>query len=261
MRSARGLVLLLALSCAAGAALLVQKAGRIPSAPPASTAAAKAETVDILVAARAIMIGETIGKAELRWQPWPARAVPAGSFSRAANAPATALPFEPAPARFALLEGEPISAAKLARPEHGSVLAGLVAPGMRAVSVPIREESSAGGFIQANDRVDVVVTRRQSEGAREQPRSEVLLRGVKVLAIGKALQGKAAAAGRTATLELTPAQATRLTAAQSSGEIALALIGTADAGQTDFPTASLAADTSDIRIMKFGRSSDRAVMQ
>ncbi len=260
MRSARGLVLLLALSSAAGAALLVQKAGRIPSAPP-SPLAAKAEAVDILVAARAIMIGETIGKAELRWQPWPARAVPAGSFSRAANAPATALPFEPAPARFALLEGEPISAAKLARPEHGSVLAGLVAPGMRAVSVPIREESSAGGFIQANDRVDVMVTRRPSEGAREQPRSEVLLHGVKVLAIGKALQGKAAAAGRTATLELTPAQATRLTAAQSSGEIALALIGTADAGQTDFPTASLAADTSDIRIMKFGRSSDRAVMQ
>jgi pilus assembly protein CpaB len=260
MRSARGLVLLLALSSAAGAALLVQKAGRITSVPP-SPLAAKAEAVDILVAARAIMIGETIGKAELRWQPWPARAVPAGSFSRAANAPASALPFEPAPARFALLEGEPISAAKLARPEHGSVLAGLVAPGMRAVSVPIREESSAGGFIQANDRVDVVVTRRQSEGAREQPRSEVLLRGVKVLAIGKALQGKAAAAGRTATLELTPTQATRLTAAQSSGEIALALIGTADAGQTDFPTASLAADTSDIRIMKFGRSSDRAVMQ
>jgi pilus assembly protein CpaB len=258
MRSARGLVLLLALSSAAGAALLVQKAGRTPPMPPRAVAA-KPDIVDVLVAARAIMIGETVGKAELRWQPWPANAVPAGSFSRAANAARAPLPFEPAPARFAMLAGEPISAAKLARPEHGSVLAGLVAPGMRAVSVPIREESSAGGFIQANDRVDVMVTRRQNEGAREQPRSELLLRSVKVLAIGKALQGKAS--GRTATLELAPAQAALLTAAQSSGEIALALIGTADAGQMDFPTASLAAETSDVRIMKFGRSSDRAVMQ
>jgi pilus assembly protein CpaB len=258
MRSARGLVLLLALGSAAGAALLVQKAGRMA---PSSARPATAETVDILVAARAIAIGEMVGKAEVRWQSWPARATPAGSISRTRNAPAGTLPFEPAPARFALLEGEPLSPAKLARPENGSVLAGLVAPGMRAMSVPIREESSAGGFIQANDRVDVMITRRHGETSREPTRAEMLLRGVKILAIGKALHGKASAAGRTATLELSPAQAALLTAAQSSGEIALALIGAADAGQMDMPTASLAETSSDIRIMKYGRSADRATRQ
>ena len=258
MRSARGLVLLLALACAAGAALLVQKAGRMP---PSSARAVTPETVDILVAARSITIGETVGKPEVRWQSWPAAAKPAGSISREPNAAARALPFEPAPARFALLEGEPVSPAKLARPEHGSVLAGLVAPGMRAMSVPIREESSAGGFIQANDRVDVMVTRRQGEASRAPVKAEMLLRGVKILAIGKALQGKASASGRTATLELSPAQAGLLTAAQSSGEIALALIGTADAGQIDVPTAALAETYRDIRIMKYGRSVDRATIQ
>jgi pilus assembly protein CpaB len=259
MRTKRGLVLLLAFTAAAGAALMVQKAARVPAIV---TVSAKADTVDILVASRAITIGEMVGKAELRWQSWPSRPVPPGGITRSLEANAAAIPLEPAPARFAMLEGEPVSAAKLARPEHGSVLAGLVAPGMRAVSVPMREESAAGGFIQPNDRVDVMVTRRQNGEGRSQPvRSEILLRGVKVLAIGKTLQGKATAAGgRTATLELTPAEASRLNGAQSVGEIALALIGSAD-GAADLPTAALAEPQREIRVMKYGRSLDRSALQ
>ena len=256
MRFARALVLSFAVICAAGAASLVQKAGR--ATPPRPAESAPPEMVDILVAARPLMVGEMVGSAEVRWQAWPRQALPDGGIRRDPAAPRDALPFEPAPARFALLAGEPVAAAKLAGPGEGSALASLLAPGMRAVSVALREESAAGGVIQPGDRVDGRVMRRQSEGLRQDAGGEVLLRGVKVLAIGKALQGKAttaAAGGRTATLEVTPAQASPITTAQSGGEIALALIGLADASGAGAPVLPPAAP--EVRLLKYGRSANR----
>jgi pilus assembly protein CpaB len=257
MRFARGFVLLLALMAAGGAALLVQKATRAGVRPPQ---AARPEMVDILVAARAISVGDGIGKAELRWQPWPAASVPAGSIRRTSADSPAGVPIEAATARYAMLEGEPISQAKLLRPNDGSALAALLAPGMRALSVSIREETAAGGFIQPGDRVDVMVTRKQGETGREPARSDILLRGVKVLAIGKALAGKAPGAGRTATLEIAPPQASLLTAAQSGGDITLALIGSGDVGQEPV-TASAADTTAEVRMLKFGRAANRQTQQ
>ncbi len=258
MRLTRGLVLLVALSSAAGAALLVQRAVRIVPRP---AVAAKLEVVDILVAAKPITVGEMVGKDEVRWQPWPRAAVPAGSIRREVKDSAAApLPFEAAPARFAFLEGEPISEAKLTGAEQGSALAALLAPGMRAVSVPIRDETAAGGFIQPGDRVDVMVTRKSADGPGAPSRSKVLLRSVRVLAIGRTLQGKSSAAGRTATLELSPDEASLFTAAQSAGEITLALIGTQDAAGAGTPTALL-SEPADIRMLKYGRSTNRPTSQ
>jgi pilus assembly protein CpaB len=255
MRYARGLVLVFAFSCAAGAALLVHRAGRIA---PSAVLAPAPKMIDILVAARPLGVGETVGAGEVRWQPWPALAIPDGSIRRNSGAEAGgALPFEPAPARALILAGEPIAPAKLIRPGDGSALAALVGAGLRAVSVPIREESAAGGFIQPGDRVDVLVTRRQAEGGASEPaRGEILLRGVKVLAIGKTLQGKAGSA-RTATLELAPPQASLVTAAQAGGEIALALIGLTDDGEAA-PQPPAALPVKDVRMLKYGRSANRS---
>lgn len=253
MRFARGLVLLLALCAGTAAAVLVHKATRNASRP---AAAMRPEMVDILVAARPVAVGETVSRDDVRWQPWPGAALPAGSIRRAQGG--GAFPFEAAPARFALMEGEPLSQAKLLRPDEGSALAALLAPGMRAVSVSIREETAAGGFIQPGDRVDVMVTRKQGDAGREPSRAETLLRGVKVLAIGKALQAKVAASagGRTATLELAPAQAGLLATAQVSGEVALALIGTADRAQAD-AGGGTDLPSGEVRVLKYGRSANR----
>jgi pilus assembly protein CpaB len=257
MRLTRGLVLLFALSSAAGAALLVYRMTRMP-APPAEIA--KPDMVEILVASRAVGVGEMIGGDQVRWQRWPRPALPAASFHRELNASAGKLPFEPAPARFFLLEGEPLSAAKLIQPEQGGALAALLGPDMRAIAVPIREETAAGGFVQPNDRVDVIVTRKPMDSSKFAPKSEILARSAKVLAIGKALGGKAAG-GKTATLELTPVQARKLTAAQAAGEISLALIGAANLAQSDFPTASIPEPVSEIRMLKYGRSSQQNTLE
>lgn len=252
MRMGRGLVLLLAFSSAAGAAILVHKA---PS-PANALRPQKSDMAEILVAARAIAVGEQIGPEQVRWQSWPRALIPAGGIIRPAQASAKALPFEAGPARHALLAGEPVSLSKLARAQQGGVLAGLVSPGMRAVAVPIREETAAGGFIQPYDTVDVIVTRKRLDGGRESARSEILLRGVKVLAMGKAAGGKAQAPGRTATLELPPPQARMLAAAMSASEVSLALIGTADLA-AGMQAAAVTEPPAEISIVKFGRPSAR----
>ena len=67
---------------------------------------------------------------------------------------------------------------------------------------------------------------------KNEPVSEAVLRNVRVLAIGQAIEnkdGEKVATGKTATLELTPPQAETLALAQSMGEISLSLRSLADA--------------------------------
>ncbi len=260
MRGARGLVLALAIAAAAGAALL---AGRTHSRGGGDARLAlPAATVDILVAARQIKVGELVGAADVRWQAWPRQALVAGSIRRTAVSEAGAA-FDPAAtARYPIFTGEPVVEAKLVRPGSGGVMASLVASGMRAVSVPIREETAAGGFVQPQDRVDVLLTRKALSGMPGKPAAELLLEGAKVLAIGKMLDGasRAAAQQRTATLELTPAQARRVAGAQGAGDISLALVAAADNSNDTPGSEDVTADGSfaqPVRTMKFGRRSAR----
>lgn len=258
MRGARGGVLALAIVAAGSAAVLVHRAGSGPSGARGDGGAA---TVEVLVAARGIATGETIGAGDMRWQAWPKAAVIAGSIRRQPGTPAT-LP-EAMPARYPILAGEPIVEARLARPGQGGVLASLVAPGMRAVSVPIRDETAAGGFIQPHDRVDVLLTRkRDGAGAGKGGASEMILRGAKVLAIGRGLDGRGGNGGngsgsgqvRTATLELTPVQARRVAAAQSAGELSLALVAASDAERAQADGMAAVADAEPpVSMLKFGR--------
>lgn len=221
-----------------------------------------AATVEILVAARPIKVGELVRAADVRWQAWPRQALVAGSVRRSAVTQRDAA-FDPAAtARYPIFTGEPVVEAKLVRSGSGGVMASLVASGMRAVSVPIREETAAGGFVQPQDRVDVLLTRKARNGMPGKHAAELLLQGAKVLAIGKTLDGanRAAAQQRTATLELTPAQARRVAGAQGAGEISLALVAAADRGENTPGSRDGTAEAGfaqPVRTMKFGRRSAR----
>ncbi len=160
-------------------------------------------------------------------------------------------------ARAPFIAGEPIKDQKLIKISEGGVMAAILPSGMRAISTPIREETSAGGFILPNDRVDVILSHKIKVGSKEQPVSEAVLRNVRVLAIGQEIEnkdGEKVATGKTATLELTPQQAELLALAQSMGEISLSLRSLADAdpGQAE-PTAKIGdANASSVRFLKYG---------
>jgi pilus assembly protein CpaB len=128
---------------------------------------------------------------------------------------------------------------------------------MRAISTPIREETSAGGFILPNDRVDVILSHKVRVGNKEEPVSEAVLRNVRVLAIGQTLEqqgNEKVATGKTATLELTPAQTETLALAQSIGEISLSLRSLADAAPNQSESTARIGDgnSGSVKMLKYG---------
>jgi pilus assembly protein CpaB len=100
---------------------------------------------------------------------------------------------------------------------------------MRAISTEISPETGAGGFILPNDRVDVILSKRERNPDGKGPdvaQSEIILSNIRVLAIDQApkeKEGVNALVGRTVTLELKPEQAEALARARQSGTLALAL--------------------------------------
>jgi pilus assembly protein CpaB len=251
MRLTRSLILGLAILTSIGAAAIVRYS--IRTSPPKAVRVETA-TVELLVAGRAISAGEQITLIDLRWQTWPEAALPEEAVSRRSGSRSP--PFAPALARFPLMAGEPIADIKLIRPGQGSHAASLIAKGKRAVAVPVRDESAVGGLIQPHDRVDVLWINNSESIADRSPAAHAILRGVKVLAMGKSFQGNSASTGnKTATLELTPDQARILAGARARGEISLSLLSATDHAALAESPATFDEDAAApaIQVMKFGR--------
>lgn len=254
MKRARVMVLGIALTAALGAAWIAKK---IVSGPrEVETVEKTVGSTDVLVAATAINLGDSVRAEDLKWQQWPVEGVTPGLITRSAQPDATTQ-LSGSVARAPFIAGEPIKDQKLIKISEGGVMAAILPSGMRAISTPIREETSAGGFILPNDRVDVILSHKIKVGSKEEPVSEAVLRNVRVLAIGQEIEnkdGEKVATGKTATLELTPRQAELLALAQSMGEISLSLRSLADAtpGQAE-PTAKIGdANASSVKFLKYG---------
>jgi pilus assembly protein CpaB len=117
------------------------------------------------------------------------------------------------------------------------------------MAVRISAESTAGGFILPNDRVDVL----RSDG--KSMVSQTILSNVRVLAIDQVVDdankndsSKANVIGKTATLELDPSQAEIITAAQAAGTLSLSLRSAAD--NDDYHISNRQA----VRIIRAGHS-------
>lgn len=185
----------------------------------------------VLVASRDIPIGTTIAPDMVAWRLWPDASL-SQRFLVSTDAADAAELVAGAIARASFFEGEPITDGKLIRPDSG-FLSAILPSGKRAVATPIAAETSAGGFILPNDRVDVIMTRRdESPNSLSGYLTETVLNNVRVLAIDQTIEdqnGEQVVVGQTATLELTPEQAEILTVAQQIGErLTLALRSISD---------------------------------
>jgi Flp pilus assembly protein CpaB len=152
--------------------------------------------------------------------------------------------------RAPLVAGQPIGEGSVVRAGAAGFLAATIKPGMRGIGVLIRAETSAGGFILPNDRVDVVLTRDISDGtAKKNFVTSTVLRDVRVLAIdqtAKQEKDKDSVVGKTATLELTPDQAEILAQAGQVGIISLSLRALGDsAGEPAAVEKAPAENTAD----------------
>ena len=232
MNTARIVVLAIAV-CAGGTAVYLAS-GSDPK-PVAVEPAAQLQTVDVLVAKVDIALGQAVGPDEVQWQAWPASTA-STSLVRKIDRPDAQTQIGGSIARSPFIAGEPIRDTKLVRANGSGFMAAILPTGMRAISTEISPETGAGGFILPNDRVDVILSKREKNPDRaastDVVNSEIILANVRVLAIDQMIEeknGQKVVVGKTATLELKPDQSEALARARQSGTLSLALRSLADA--------------------------------
>jgi pilus assembly protein CpaB len=187
------------------------------------TKAYQGATTKVAVAAVPLGYGVDLTADKVRFVDYPNSSIPPGAFT----SPAQLL--QPGKKRFALLPiaiNEPILPSKISAEGQGASISALLPEGMRAATVRINDVSGVAGFIQPNDRVDVLITRNVAgAGDRATQVTDVLLQNVRVIAMGtnaKGADGKPIPA-RTTTLEVAPLDAQKLALGEAAGSLSLVL--------------------------------------
>jgi pilus assembly protein CpaB len=194
----------------------------------------------VVVVARDVPAGVPVPREALASVPWPTRVAPSESFDAADSVVGRVT-------RAPLTRGEPVLASALA--PHGAApgLEGTIAPGHRAMAVRVHEATGMSGLVRPNGRVDVLVTGVDATGVRT---ARPIMSDVRVLGVGsvRPAEGAAPAGGEVApnvasivTLEVTPAQAQQLAAAEGQGAIQVVLrgYGSTDDASPPGPTAAV----------------------
>ncbi len=131
-------------------------------------------TIETYVARVELLPGHVIGPEDVARERMPPRYVPATAFGVDQDPVGRTV-------RSRVLAGERIRSERLAHEGATAGLQALVAPGMRAVSVNLSTEQAVSGFLQAGDRIDLMVTLPRDAG--DAARTTTVLQGVEVVAI------------------------------------------------------------------------------
>jgi pilus assembly protein CpaB len=209
---------------------------------------------EVLVAATDLEHRRRLAADDLQWLAWPKDALSPGHITRAEQ-PDAIETLSGSMVQVAMFAGEPVRAERVTSAMPGFLSAQLPR-GKRAVAVRISAETTAGGFILPDDRVDVLhtTTAAADDGGTGRGVSRTLVTNIRVLAVdqlAESEQGNTVAMGRTATLELAPRQAEIIAAAEVSGTLSLALRSLAD--NHEVSDAAVETERS-VRIIGAGRS-------
>jgi pilus assembly protein CpaB len=183
------------------------------------------DTVELFVAARSLKYGDVITPEDVRLVKWPAYLQPEGVFLEAA-----ALFPDPDRPRMMLRAIEPneaLTSLKVTKPGETAGITSLLKPGQSAASIRVDVTSGVSGFLRPGNHVDVYWTGeiRGADSAREVTR--LIETGVKIIAIDQSSNVDMAEASiaRTVTVAVNRQQALALNQAQSTGRLALTLVG------------------------------------
>ena len=263
MNRARIIVLTIAIGAGGIAAYLASGSDNKPTLP--TEPVAQLQTVDVLVAKADIGLGQTVTPNEMVWQSWPT-ATASNAFIRRSDRPEAPKEITGSIARSPFIAGEPIREPKLIKSNGSGFMAAILPQGMRAISTEISPETGAGGFILPNDRVDVILTRREKnpdpKASGDVVVPEVILTNIRVLAIDQAPKekdGQNSVVGKTVTLELKPDQAPLLAAARQAGTLSLALRSIADVNQVEVVADDRSRQRGSINVVRYGVTSPTAI--
>ncbi|AZO34282.1 Flp pilus assembly protein CpaB [Mesorhizobium sp. M2A.F.Ca.ET.037.01.1.1] len=177
----------------------------------------------VVVAAMPLKFGDALSADKLREIPWPAGAVPAGSFKTVKEAMAGSGARQ---ALQAISANEPILATKITGPGQRATLSAVLSEGMKAVSIRVNDVLGVAGFVFPGDRVDVLLTRTtRGEDGADKSFVDVLLQSVKVLAVDQVADESKdnPQVVKAVTVEVSTKDAQKLTLAAGAGQLSLAL--------------------------------------
>jgi pilus assembly protein CpaB len=247
------LVLLIgALIVAIGTALAARSMFAGAATPQVAAAVAPApvpEGPKVLVAKRALPVGTIITADAVGFQLWPKEMVQDAYFIDGevdmTNLLGTVV-------RHPITAGEPVTRGGLVAPGDRGFLAAALAPGMRAVTVPVSAKTGVAGFVFPGDRVDMMLTQTVSgnDDGADLNTTETILRNLRVLATDQSTETTTTPDGktmvrafRTVTLEVTPRIAEKIQVAQTIGTLSLSLRSIAD-NQTELERAIAAGEVN-----------------
>ncbi len=239
-------LLVAALIVAVGTALIARSMFAGASAPQAEAAPVEARGPKVLVAQRALPVGTIITADAIGYQLWPEELVQDAYFL---DGEADMNKLLGTVVRHPITAGEPVTQGSLVAPGDRGFLAAALAPGMRAITVPVTAQSGVAGFVFPGDRVDMVLTQKvEGNDGTNLNASETILRNLRVLATDQSTVSEQAEDGstvvkqfRTVTLEVTPVIAEKIAVAQTIGTLSLSLRSLAD-NQTELERAIAAGD-------------------
>lgn len=226
-------IFLFALLALGSAAVGVIAWTMMPGAAPATATAAAPPPptkLTVLTAAHPLRAGMLIKPEDLGTQVVASADVPAGASQ---DTPQGRGALIGAMVRKTLGENQVILPDQVVRQGDHGFLAAVLGPGMRAVTVAVDAVSGTAGLIWPGDRVDVILTEQLTDptiAAGRRVAAQTVLSGARVIAIDQQLmQGQAPdsttpAADRTATLEVTAAQAERVLVAAKLGHLSLSVL-------------------------------------
>ncbi|ASY64413.1 Flp pilus assembly protein RcpC/CpaB [Sinorhizobium sojae CCBAU 05684] len=202
----------------------------------AAASAPKVEEKTLVVAAKPMRFGDRVLPENLKTIPWSSLERPDGSFEtlEAVLGDET----KPRYAMEAIDPGEPVLTSKITGAGERATLSAALDQRMKAISIRVNDVLGVAGFVRPSDRVDVLLTRvvRNQQNNNEQTFVDVLLQGVKVLAVDQTADERKdePSVVKTVTFEVTTDEAQRLTLGASIGTLSLALrnIASSDVEQT-----------------------------
>ncbi len=194
----------------------------------------KQTAVRVLVADADLAAGTILDDGDFRWREWPEDGV-GDNFVVEKDAPDGGEQFVGAVVRQSILAGEPMTEARVVRPDTAEFLSAALAPGMRAATIEIDAVTGAAGFVVPGDRIDILLTavfelevggdESEPSTLRARTISETILANVRVLAIDQTVNDQESEpnVGKTITVELDPKQVEKLEVARQLGRLSLVL--------------------------------------
>ncbi|MEP6784267.1 MAG: Flp pilus assembly protein CpaB [Sphingomonadales bacterium] len=210
--------------------MFVSSAAPVASAAPQIFAAPKGPKV--LVATRALPAGTILEDNSYKYQPWP-KDLLQGAYYVQDEGKTDVVALRGSVVRNPIAAGQPITVGSVVQPGDRGFLAAALGPGMRAITVAVRTETSVAGFVFPGDRVDLMLTQTVAGGGEgggpPLKTTETIMRNLRVLATDQRTSSedekgqKEVKQFQTVTLEVTPRIGEKIAVAQTIGTLSLSL--------------------------------------